>query len=347
MARRVPRPCHTRDDSRYGSGPARSCGRLGWRWTSWSSGESAPGRRSSPNSSRRVRSHARSMTSSSSWQALFFLTLHPAGLTTTSSGRCRWSTKASPLAPSSGTGGGSPSCFLTASLLCPLGGPARASRRPGRRRLCGSPTSSATNGFRSRLASRCRSRRQARPAPARHLCSPTSSPGRRSSATSASSPGCTRLSGRRPSSAGRVVDAARWFRASLELARDSGYWHAGAFGMMGTQVVAYVRGQSEAAARLYGVLSPHLATLRRSAPPEHLRTWEGFIAAVRDCDGRRRLRQRRARRRQPLLGRRHERGDGDLPSRDRGTRRAATGRDHDPIGPGTSSSPSGSWTCCA
>jgi hypothetical protein len=68
--------------------------------------------------------------------------------------------------------------------------------------------------------------------------------------------------------AGRVADAARWFRASLDVARDSGYWHRGAFGMMGAQALASRCGQLEAAARLYGALSLHLDALRRAAPPE-------------------------------------------------------------------------------
>ena len=85
--------------------------------------------------------------------------------------------------------------------------------------------------------------------------------------------------------AGRVTDAARWLGVSLELARDSGYWHAGAFGMMGTQELAYVCGQWEAAARLYGALSPRFAVLRRGTPPESRDTWDGIIAAVHDSMG--------------------------------------------------------------
>jgi predicted ATPase/DNA-binding CsgD family transcriptional regulator len=86
-------------------------------------------------------------------------------------------------------------------------------------------------------------------------------------------------------SAGSLDDAAPWFRTSLELARDSGYWHAGAFGMMGAQAVAYLRRQPEKAARLSGVLSQQLPTLRRSTPPQHLRTWETLLAAVRTAMG--------------------------------------------------------------
>ena len=71
----------------------------------------------------------------------------------------------------------------------------------------------------------------------------------------------------------------------MVLARDSGYWHAGAFGMMGTQAVAFVRQQWEPAARLFGVLSPQVARLRRAAPPAHLRSWEGMVGAIRAAMG--------------------------------------------------------------
>jgi hypothetical protein len=43
--------------------------------------------------------------------------------------------------------------------------------------------------------------------------------------------------------AGRVSDATRWFRASLALGRDSGYWHAATMGLIGTQTVAYLGGR--------------------------------------------------------------------------------------------------------
>jgi predicted ATPase/DNA-binding CsgD family transcriptional regulator len=85
--------------------------------------------------------------------------------------------------------------------------------------------------------------------------------------------------------AGRLGDAARWFLASLELARDSGYWHAGAFGLMGTQAVAFLRGQQEVVPRLYSVLLRHLPELRRTAPPASLAAWEGHIAAIRAAMG--------------------------------------------------------------
>jgi predicted ATPase/DNA-binding CsgD family transcriptional regulator len=85
--------------------------------------------------------------------------------------------------------------------------------------------------------------------------------------------------------AGRLVDAARWFCASLALARDAGYWHAGAMGMMGTQALAYLGGRSDTTARLYGVLRPHLPTVRRSVPPASVRAWERLIAAVRTALG--------------------------------------------------------------
>jgi predicted ATPase/DNA-binding CsgD family transcriptional regulator len=83
----------------------------------------------------------------------------------------------------------------------------------------------------------------------------------------------------------RVVEAARWFGASLELARDSGYWYAGALGMMGTQAVAYLSGRSEPAARLYGVLAPQMPTVRRRTPPGSVRTWERLITVVRAALG--------------------------------------------------------------
>ena len=83
----------------------------------------------------------------------------------------------------------------------------------------------------------------------------------------------------------RVVDAARWFHASLEIARDAGYWYAGALGMMGTQAVAYLRGRPEAAARLYGVLAPQMPSVRRRTPPASVRAWEGLITAVRAALG--------------------------------------------------------------
>lgn len=86
-------------------------------------------------------------------------------------------------------------------------------------------------------------------------------------------------------SAGRVADAARWFRASLQLSRDSGYWDTGAFGLMGAQAVAHLSDQPQAAARLYGVLAPRLAMVRRNLAAEQLHNWEGFIAAVRDALG--------------------------------------------------------------
>lgn len=81
--------------------------------------------------------------------------------------------------------------------------------------------------------------------------------------------------------AGRVVDATRWFRASLVLGRDSGYWHASTMGLMGTQAIAFLRGRPEVAAMLYGAVAPHLPQIRRSFPPAHVRSWEGFITAVR------------------------------------------------------------------
>ena len=86
-------------------------------------------------------------------------------------------------------------------------------------------------------------------------------------------------------SSGRVADAAHWFQISMAIARDSGYWHAGAFGMMGTQAVAFVRQQWESAARLFGVLWPQVARLRRGAPPAHLRSWEAMVGATRAAMG--------------------------------------------------------------
>ncbi len=85
--------------------------------------------------------------------------------------------------------------------------------------------------------------------------------------------------------AGRVADAARWFRASLEMDRDSGYWHRGAFGMVGAQGLASMRGHQEEVARLHGALSLHLDALRRAAPPDYVRDWEDFVAAIRDSMG--------------------------------------------------------------
>jgi DNA-binding CsgD family transcriptional regulator len=85
--------------------------------------------------------------------------------------------------------------------------------------------------------------------------------------------------------AGRVTDAARWFRASLEMDRDSGYWHRGAFGMVGAQGLASMRGHLEEVARLHGALSLHLDALRRAAPPDYVRDWEDFVAAIRDSMG--------------------------------------------------------------
>ncbi len=81
--------------------------------------------------------------------------------------------------------------------------------------------------------------------------------------------------------AGRISDATRWFRASLELGRDSGYWHGVTMGLMGIQAVAYLSGRPDAAAVLYGAVAPHLPWVRRSFPPAHVRSWEGLIAAVR------------------------------------------------------------------
>jgi DNA-binding CsgD family transcriptional regulator len=86
-------------------------------------------------------------------------------------------------------------------------------------------------------------------------------------------------------SARRLGDAARWYRVSIELGRDSGYWHAGAFGLVGAQAVAYQRGRLEAAARLQGALAPHVAALRRAAPPRSFRAWQAVVAALRQTLG--------------------------------------------------------------